>query len=567
MTSNEAATGMGLARQGRFAEALPYLEHANRLAPADVRLLHAAASVMQTAGRGGEAAELYRIAASLLPGNLVVLSGWARALLLIGQKDHALELLERALLLDDHYADRPGLLETLLREINNAEAVCSLLAALAERQPNHNGLFRRYANALLDAERLQEAQEILEHLRILRPEDPYPRVELGRLAVSRGDTGSARAHFRSALDVDAGYAAALWELAQIDGWQIDAETRDRVELLCRTERNPKALAGLHDILARHSARSGDFVSASQQAERTNALMASIVPPGERYDDLRHASEIDATIRNYAPRLFQHLHGSGNNERRAVFVIGLPRSGTTLLEQMLASHPAIVGVGEQGLALASLNRALAGSGGTPATLTAPAVGAAAAWHLGMLEQRLQLLATGQRADRIVDKMPDNYLLAGWLHIAFPGATIIHCVRDPRDVALSCWLTQFADLRWSNDMRHIAHRIEQHRRLMRHWRAAIGEHLTEIRYEMLVAGPEGQLRRVLAAMHLEWHPDMLDFSGRGSFVASASRLQVRKPLHARSVGRWRNYEESLGPVLARLDAVAAQDLVDLQTIAQD
>lgn len=118
-----------------------------------------------------------------------------------------------------------------------------------------------------------------------------------------------------------------------------------------------------------------------------------------------------------------------------------------------------------------------------------------------------------------------------------------------------------------MRHIAHRIEQHRRLMRHWRAAIGEHLTEIRYEMLVAGPEGQLRRVLAAMHLEWHPDMLDFSGRGSFVASASRLQVRKPLHARSVGRWRNYEESLGPVLARLDAVAAQDLVDLQTIAQD
>lgn len=567
MTSNDAATGMDLARQGRFAEALPYLEKANRLSPADVGLLHATASVMQTAGRGGEAAELYRIASLLLPRNLAVLSGWARALLLTGKRDRALELLERALLLDDHYADSGGLLDMLLREINDAVAVCGLLEALAERQPNHAGLVRRYANGLMDAEHLQEAQALLERLRILRPADPYPHVELGRLAVSRGEMGSARTHFRAALEVDAGYAAALWELAQIDGWQVDAETLDRVELLSRTERDPKARAGLHDILARHHARSRDFVSASRHAEQTNALMASIVPPRERYDEQRHAGKVEATIRSYAPTLFQHLHGSGNNERRPVFVIGLPRSGTTLLEQMLGSHPAIVGVGEQGLALASLDRALATSGGSPAMITAPAVGAAAAWHLRMLEQRLHLHSIGQRADRIVDKMPDNYLIAGWLRIAFPRATIIHCVRDPRDVALSCWLTQFADLRWSNDLHHIVHRIEQHRRLMRHWRTVIGGHLTEIRYEMLVADPEAQLRRALSAMDMEWHPDMLDFSGRGSFVASASRQQVREPLHARSIGRWRDYEESLGPVLARLNAVAAQDHVDLQSIAQD
>jgi hypothetical protein len=184
---------------------------------------------------------------------------------------------------------------------------------------------------------------------------------------------------------------------------------------------------------------------------------------------------------------------------------------------------------------------------------------------MLEQRLLRLAIQQRTDRIVDKLPDNYLLAGWLHIAFPNAAIIHCLRDPRDVALSCWLTQFADVQWSYDLQHIAHRIEQHRRLMQHWRTTIGDHVTEIRYERLVVDPETELRRVLAAIQLDWHPDVLAFAGRKGFVASASRQQVREPIHARSVARWRNYEHALQPILPRLNAIAALDALDADCLS--
>jgi hypothetical protein len=184
---------------------------------------------------------------------------------------------------------------------------------------------------------------------------------------------------------------------------------------------------------------------------------------------------------------------------------------------------------------------------------------------MLDQRLQRIANHPTADRIVDKMPDNYLLAGWLRIAFPNAAIIHCLRDPRDVALSCWMTQFADVQWGLDLNHIAHRIEQHRRLLHHWRSTIGDHLTEIRYERLVADPEAELRRALAAIGLDWHADVLAHADRKGFVASASRQQVREPIHARNIARWRNYEHALQPILPRLDAIAAQDALDAGSTA--
>jgi hypothetical protein len=294
-------------------------------------------------------------------------------------------------------------------------------------------------------------------------------------------------------------------------------------------------------------------------------MAQLVPPQKRYDARQHETGIDNAIRDNNPDLFHRLRDAGSCEQRTVFVIGLPRSGTTLLEQMLASHPAIVGIGEQTIVSESLKRALAAGGGTFAMLTEHVVGEAAAWHLQELEKRLHRMSIQRAAVRIVDKLPDNYLLAGWLSLAFPEAAIIHCLRDPRDVALSCWMTQFSDFQWSHDLQHIAHRIEQHRRLMRHWRATIGAHLTEIRYERLVADPETELRRALMAIGMDWHPNVLGFADRKGFVTSASRQQVREPIHARSVARWRNYEHALQPILPRLNAIAARDAMDADSVA--
>lgn len=564
-SSSDALTGMKLARMRQFAAALPHLERANRDAPTDLPVLHTLATLLLWAGRGGEAAERYRITAALLPQEISVLSGWARALLLAGASDQALTLFERALALDPDYATPGGLLDTQLREALDADTVCHVLQTLVERQPSHASLLGLHAQALQTAERLQEAQTAYERCCELRPEDPLPRVKLGGLASSRGDTAAALAHYRAALKVSPGHAAALWGCAQADGWRLDPETLALVERLAQSEHAPRALAGLNEILARHHDRTGNFAAAATHLADTNALMTQVIPPPMRYDAKQHEIEIGQLIRSHTSQLFQRLHDAGSRERRPVFVIGLPRSGTTLLEQMLASHPEIVGAGEQVFAEASLKRALAAAGGRHETLTAEAVRQAAAWYLQMLDHRVQRIAHVRHAGRVVDKLPDNYLLAGWLCIAFPNAAIIHCLRDPRDVALSCWMTQFNHLSWSHDLQHITHRIEQHRRLLRHWRATFGGRLTEIRYERLVADPETELRNALAAIRLDWHPDMLAFADRKGFVASASKLQVREPIHARSVGRWRNYEHALLPVLQRLTAIARQDALDMDTAA--
>ena len=560
MKSPDAMTGMQLGQLGRFAEALPYLERAHRANPTDVPLLHAVTSVLQSTGRCADAVARYRHTASLLPENIQVLSGWARALLLSGEYTQALPILDRAIDLDPVYADAGGLLGTLLWESDDPDLVCDVLQPLVSRHPLHASLLCQYGHALIAAERLQEARAAYERYRTLRPLDPIVCVELGRLASSCGDSNEALTHFRAALAIDPCHAPALWGIAQTGSGRLDAHALELAEKLSGSEQDPSHSSVLHDMLARHHDRIEEYAVAAAHTAHMNALQAGLVPAQKRYDQRQHELEVDVAIRSYPPVIFSRLDRAGSMDIRPVFVIGLPRSGTTLLERMLSSHPLILGVGEQSIARASFRRALFESGGMIEMLTPTAVDGAARWHLQMLEDRLRRLAIRRSGERIVDKLPDNYLLAGWLRIAFPNAAIIHCLRDPRDVALSCWQTQFSKIRWSYQLDHIAHRIEQHRRLMRHWQTTIGDHLTQIRYERLVTNPETELRHALAAIGLEWHSDVLGFAERKGVVRSASQQQVRQPLHARSVGRWRNYEEVLQPILPRLNAIVAQDALD-------
>ncbi len=559
MNSPDAATGMQLARMGRHAEALPYLDRANHHAPADLPLLHAVASLLLAAGRPVDAADRYRIAAALLPDDVGVLTGWARMLLLLGEPDQALRPLQHALALDPRIADPRGLL-SMIWDAEDPDAAYAVLRQLVERHPANANLLCQFAQVARTAEYLDQAQVAFDRYRELRPDDPLACIELGRIAASRGESAQALDHFRDALAIEPDNARAFAEIAQAERGPLDPQTLQRVQELEASARDAEDATVLNDVLARHYDRTRDFRAASAHIARMNMLQELMAAPQQRYDPQQHQLEIDVAIANQDARFFDRLRDAGVGDRRPVFVIGLPRSGTTLLERMLASHPRIIGVGEQSFARIGFQHALAESGGLLQSLAARPVHAAAGWHLRMLEERVQRLAIGRDGDRIVDKLPDNYLLAGWLRIVFPGAAIIHCQRDPRDVALSCWQTQFARIQWGFRLEHIAHRIEQHRRLLRHWRATIGDHLTEIRYERLVADPESELRRALAAIGVDWDPDVLGFAGRKGFVGSASRHQVREPLHARSVERWRDYEEALRPVLPRLDAIASQDATD-------
>ena len=155
-----------------------------------------------------------------------------------------------------------------------------------------------------------------------------------------------------------------------------------------------------------------------------------------------------------------------------------------------------------------------------------------------------------AQRVVDKLPDNYLYLGLLATLFPKAYFIHCRRDLRDVAVSCWMTSFRYLRWANDWEHIAARFRDYQRVMEHWRQVLPVKLLEVSYEEMVADLEHVARQVVAWCGLEWQPSCLKFYEGKRPVFTASMTQVRQPIYNRSVGRWKNYAISLEGLFAKL-----------------
>jgi hypothetical protein len=272
--------------------------------------------------------------------------------------------------------------------------------------------------------------------------------------------------------------------------------------------------------------------------------------GQSYDPQAHTAFIGHVIRACTPEWFGRTRGFGLDSERPVFIVGLPRSGTTLTEQILASHPQVFGAGELNYLKADFD-ALPAAVRIPAPpveclahLSREAAQQLAAWHLSRLD------ALNNTAPRIVDKMPDNYLYLGLIACLFPKARIIHCRRDLRDVAVSCWMTNFRHIHWAADLEHIAARFLDYRRLMDHWRQVLPVPILEVDYEDTVAELEAVARRLLDWCGLPWDPACLAFHHTARPIRTASVTQVRQPIYKRSVARWKHYEASLAPLLARL-----------------
>ena len=158
--------------------------------------------------------------------------------------------------------------------------------------------------------------------------------------------------------------------------------------------------------------------------------------------------------------------------------------------------------------------------------------------------------GGRSDRVVDKMPDNYLYLGLITVLFPNAVLIHCRRDLRDVAVSCWMTNFRHIHWANDCDDIARRFHDYLRVMDHWRRVLPVALLEVDYEETVADLEGAARRLISWVGLNWEPACLAFHETRRPIRTASVSQVRQPIYTHSVARWKHYEEDLKPIFEQI-----------------
>ena len=263
---------------------------------------------------------------------------------------------------------------------------------------------------------------------------------------------------------------------------------------------------------------------------------------------------------FTPELIAEKSGGGDPSSMPIFVIGMPRSGTTLVEQIIASHPQVHGAGE----LKTFNDVvLTVHGPDGKTIPYPDfVPALAAGPLKQIGSRYLALvrdlvsrSDGEKKDApyVTDKMPSNYYFAGLIHLALPNAKIIHTMRDPVDTCISCFSKLFAgEQNHTYDLGELGRYYKRYQQLMAHWRRVLPPgRIFDVRYEDVVADVEGEARRIIAHCGLPWDDRCLAFHETRRPIRTASATQVRQPIYKSAVGRWRVYEQQLGPLLIALD----------------
>ena len=469
-----------------------------------------------------------------------------------GKLDRAVASYRKALDLKPDDADTLSNLAETLQEAEKPDEALACGRRAVELQPENADAHNRLGHVLKAGGKLDEALRCFRRALELRPAFVECLGSLGSLLEEQGDLAGAEDAFRAALRHNPRAAFSLYKLAEVRRGKIDdRELADQRQLLADPDLTEAQRFLLHFGVAQVLNARGEYAAAAEHLVQANSLQAAHWKKrGRGYDPESYETLAARLIAACTPDFFQRVRGFGLDSELPVFVVGLPRSGTTLVEQVLAGHSKVFAAGEIKLAGASLAE-FGRQGVNPVegmrTMDCPTAQRVASLHL----EKLQALAPA--AGRIVDKMPENYLHLGMLAALLPRAKFVHCRRDIRDVAVSCWITPFEEVRWANDQEHIASRFRVYRQMMSHWRQVLPAPILDVDYEEIVADLEGVARRLVAFCGLPWQESCLEFHRSKRAVTTASAVQVRQPVYTTSVARWRNYEQPLASLFARLEGM--------------
>ena len=542
--------GLLLHQRDGSDEAPRLLSRSVELDPASPLYRHNLAGVLKERGEYAAAERRYREALALKPDYLDALL--QLGLLHAACRDYpaALTCYDAALAQDPRFAPAwASRGEALFELARREEALGSWRKAreLSERDPPQ---LQMLGAAFREAGDYAAARECHERALALTPEDAPGHNSLGNALGMQGDFAGAERHYRRALELRPCYAGALHNLSGIAKLRPADPVWPQLETLERElERLPPADAVLvHFTLGKVREDAREYPAAFRHYAAGNAQKRATL----RYDEARQVRFFKDFLRLFDAGFFAARAQAGSQDARPVFIVGMPRSGTTLAEQILASHPEVYGAGEIHALRNSLRAELPAAAddyGLPEALASLDV-AALARSGARYSVYLDGLAHG--AKRVTNKLPGNMALVGLIHLLFPRAVIVHCTRDARDTCLSNFSKLFTTGHgFSYEQGELGRFHRMYAELMAGWRAALPEgRLHELNYETLVADIEGESRRLVAACGLGWDPACLRFYDTPRSVKTASLAQVRRPVYASSVGRWRLYEKELAPLLSAL-----------------
>ena len=402
-----------------------------------------------------------------------------------------------------------------------------------------------YATALQG--HLETALDYLEQVLRDQPENPRARVDRADIFYRMGRIDEA--HMQVCALLEEGletprlvmvYAFLCQRFQECDRVIALAEDMIKHRPMQRSEH-----ITLQYILGKLYDQSGDYEAAFRNFRQANESEP------DSFDRAEHTRKVNRIIEAYSPAALsgvaqRALPRSNCRDTRPVFIVGMPRSGTSLVEQILASHPRVYGAGERpeiGKLADRLNK----------TEMLDYVE-----HLESLDQQTldrmareylhTVSSQAGDAERITDKMPTNFLHLGFIAQLFPAARIIHCRRDPRDTCLSIYFQEFnLAHNYANNLGALAHFYREYERLMEHWLAVLDLPILEVNYSETVSNLEDSARRMVNFLDLEWDPDCLQFHRSGRITATASYDQVRQPVYTSSIGRWKHYRQHISPLI--------------------
>lgn len=542
--------GKALAAIGRGKEADESFEKSFDLNPERRKLAHAAEH--QQAGNLDEAKRLYR---EVLRDNPKCVDALRMlGMLAYGESDidEAERLFRRAVKLAPDFVNAIVDLGNMLKEQNRYEEAIDTFRQAIRLEPTNVKAHYLLAQTLAPAALTYDAIGAYERVLALRPRHAGAKLGLGHVLKTVGRQDEAVQAYRDCIELKPDKGETYWSLANLKTYRLsDDDIREMESRVAGGNLTDESHVNFLFALAKAYEDRGDFEHAWAYYSEGNAKRRML----ERYDPVGTEVQNDAIVQLFAKELFDEKSGIGYPDRSPIFVVGLPRSGSTLIEQILASHSHVEGTSELPYVQQvsrTLNRNRADGVNYPEAVIELGEKPLKALGKDYLD-RAQLHRT-EGAPCFIDKMPNNFPAIGFIHLILPNAKIIDARRYPLDSCLSCYRQLFGQGQsFTYDLTDIGEYFLQYQRLMDHWHEVLPGRVLTVQYEKMVTDFESQVKRLLDYCELPFEEACLRFHDTNRPVRTASSEQVRQPIYLDAVHFWRNYEKHLGELFEVLSPV--------------
>lgn len=475
-----------------------------------------------------------------------------------GARGKYMSLMRKAISIDNNYPEPYINLAKLEISLNNFDSAIMLLEKAHSLKPSDINILLDITYALRQVNRHDDALNFAKKMIRIQPGISEPYQVQGRILIEQGKTERAMACLEKAIKINKAAGPAYLDLSSIkkftpNDYPLIQGIEDNLQLSMPAQQRSL----IHFSLGKMYDDCKETDKAFNHYSKGNLLRKSTSDPQAEQALFKKIKK------GYTKRLIQDLKDIGNPSEIPVFVIGMPRSGSTLIEQIISSHPDGAGAGEL-LEIDNIDKSIVprDTQNNYATelnkiLSTENIQNYAANYLDALRKNRI------NAQRIVDKMPDNFLHLGLINILFPNATILHSIRNPLDTCLSCYFQPFLFHPWSCDLKWITNRYRFYRKTMDHWKNILPEgKVIDIHYEQLVANTDKKTRELIASCGLEWSDKCLEFYKEKRAINTASLWQARQPIYTSSRKRWHHYANHLAGLAQELaDYLSEEDITEL------